>query len=333
MSPAADNEADGHAPVMLQEVIEALSPRPEAIYVDGTFGAGGYSRALLDAAACTVWGIDRDPDAVGRGEALAHRYPGRFQVIEGCFGDMDRLIEAQGAAPVDGVALDIGVSSMQIAAPERGFSFQADGPLDMRMSGPGEASGPSAAELVNEFSEDALADILRRYGEERKARQIARAIVAARSKKRIERTGELADIVRSVVRRGPDGRDPATRTFQAIRICVNDEIGELRRGLGAAERLLAPGGRLAVVSFHSLEDREVKAFLKERSGVRPGTSRHLPEDPRPKQPPSFELLHKAAQRPSAAECAANPRARSARLRAARRTAAPAWHASAMEVSP
>jgi 16S rRNA (cytosine1402-N4)-methyltransferase len=216
---------------------------------------------------------------------------------------------------------------MQLDDPARGFSFRFDGPLDMRMGG---QEGHTAADLVNQLPEAALADILYRFGEERKSRQIARAIVAARAEKPIARTGELAEIVRRVVRRSPDGRDPATRTFQALRIYLNDEIGELRRGLGAAERLLSPGGRLAVVSFHSLEDREVKTFLKERSGAMPRASRHLPAAPRPSRDPSFETLFASARRPTAEECAANPRARSARLRAARRTAAPAWDAAQVE---
>ncbi len=322
--------AGGHTPVMLREVLEVLAPRKGAIYVDGTFGAGGYSRALLDAADCTVWGIDRDPQAVARGEALARRYPGRLNLIEGRFGEMDRLVADRGAAPVDGVTLDLGVSSTQIDDPARGFSFRFDGPLDMRMSGHEERT---AADLVNELPESALADILHRYGEERKARQIARKIVAARRETPIARTGELAEIVRRVVRRAADGRDPATRTFQALRIYLNDEIGELRRGLGAAERLLAPGGRLAVVSFHSLEDREVKTFLKERSGALPGGSRHLPAVALPTTDPSFEPLFASTRRPTPEECAANPRARSARLRAARRTAAPAWISADPEAAP
>ena len=291
---SAEAAAPGHVPVMLEEVLQVLAPRKGAIYVDGTLGAGGYSRALLDAAECTVWAIDRDPDVIARAEGLAERYGGRLKLISGCFGDMDRLIEARAEVAmgtVDGIAFDLGVSSLQLDRPERGFSFQHDGPLDMRMSGPGgpagtdspggarSPAGPSAADAVNQLPESELADIIWRYGEERHSRRVAKAIVAARRVKAITRTGELAEIVRRVVRRGSGGRDPATRTFQAIRIYVNDEIGELRRGLGAAERLLAPGGALAVVSFHSLEDREVKTFLRERSGARPGTTRHLPEAP------------------------------------------------------
>jgi 16S rRNA (cytosine1402-N4)-methyltransferase len=246
---------------------------------------------------------------------------------------MDRLVAARGGGAVDGVAFDLGVSSLQLDRAERGFSFQQDGPLDMRMSGPEGAPQPSAADAVNGLPEAELADIIWRYGEERQARRVAKAIVAARREKAIARTGELAEIVRRVVRRGAAGRDPATRTFQAIRIYVNDEIGEVRRGLGAAERLLAPGGCLAVVSFHSLEDREVKSFLKERSGAPPGTTRHLPEPARRSPSPTFEPTTRSARTPSAEECAANPRARSARLRAARRTTAPAWTSTRKELSP
>ncbi len=332
---SAEADAPGHVPVMLAEVLQVLAPRQGAIYVDGTLGAGGYSRALLDAAECAVWAIDRDPAAIARAKGLAERYAGRLKLIEGCFGDMDRLVETRAGlatGSVDGIAFDLGVSSLQLDRPERGFSFQHDGPLDMRMSGPGGSAGPSAADAVNELPEGELADIIWRYGEERQSRRVAKAIVAARRAKAITRTGELAEIVRRVVRRGAGGRDPATRTFQAIRIYVNDEIGELRRGLGAAERLLAPGGALAVVSFHSLEDREVKAFLRERSGAAARTTRHLPEATPSSLKPTFEAAG-PARKPGAAECAANPRARSARLRAARRTGAPAWNATSEELSP
>ncbi len=312
----------GHTPVLLSEVIEALRPRDGGIYVDGTFGAGGYATAILESAQCRVWAIDRDPAAVARGAALAERFSGRLVVIEGCFGQMDRLLGDESLSGVNGIALDLGVSSPQLDAPERGFSFRFDGPLDMRMAGPGSDSGPSAADVVNDSTEAELAELIYRYGEERRSRQVARAIVAARREKPIERTLELAEIVRRVVRRAADGRDPATRTFQALRIYVNDELGELERGLEAAERLLSPDGRLAVVAFHSLEDRIAKDFLATRSGQGPGVSRHRPAMAPPA--PSFERLFRRAKRPDAAECAANPRARSARLRAARRTIAPAW---------
>jgi 16S rRNA (cytosine1402-N4)-methyltransferase len=311
----------GHISVLLAEVVAALAPRDGEVHVDGTFGAGGYSRALLDAASgCRVWGIDRDPDAVARGGEMAKTYGGRLTVLQGRYGDMDRLLDAAGVAAVDGVALDIGVSSMQIDDADRGFSFLRDGPLDMRM----EQSGPSAADAVNTLPEAELADILWRYGEERHSRRIARAIVAARQEKPFERTGELAELLRRVVPRSKDGIDQATRSFQGLRIYVNDELGELRRGLEAAERLLAPGGRLAVVTFHSLEDREVKSFLKDRSGTGPNPSRHAPVSAQGGPQPTFTLLSRRAVGPTEAEAATNPRARSAKLRAAVRTAHPAW---------
>jgi 16S rRNA (cytosine1402-N4)-methyltransferase len=315
-SGGADGREGGHVPVLLREVVAVLAPRPDAIYVDGTFGAGGYAAAILDAAPCRVWAIDRDPAAVARGQAMARHFGDRLSVVEGRFGDMDRLLRARGVDRVDGVTLDLGVSSPQIDTPERGFSFRQDGPLDMRMG----RDGPTAADLVATLEERDMADIIFRYGEERHARRVARAIVAARVESPITRTSTLAEIVRRSVPRSNDGIDPATRTFQALRIAVNDELGELARGLEAAERLLQPGGRLAVVSFHSLEDRAVKTFLRERSGGG-GGSRHLPPVARPAA--TFRLLGKAAQ-PTAAESSANPRARSARLRAAERTDAPAW---------
>ena len=336
----------GHTPVMLREVIEALSPRDGEIYVDGTFGAGGYAEAILAAADCRVWGIDRDPEAVARGQAVAARYPERLTLIHGRFGAMDSLLGAHQMFAVDGIALDLGVSSMQLDQAQRGFSFRAEGPLDMRMGAGGSAAeddpdaGPSAAEVINELSEAELADIIHHYGEERRARQVARAIVAARQDRPIEDTARLADIVRAAVRAASKGRgkpksksagrgtrasiDPATRTFQALRIHVNDELGELDRGLHAAERLLAPGGRLAVVSFHSLEDRAVKNFLRARSGAGSSGSRHRPATTAPRDP-TFLPLFRGVCRPGQAECEANPRARSARLRAAERTAAAAWN--------
>lgn len=315
MQAIAANTTGGHLPVMLAEVMEALQPRDGGVYLDGTFGRGGYARALLEAVDCKVIGLDRDPAAIRMGESLKREFPDRLDLVEGCFGEMDSLSPK---APVDGVALDLGVSSPQLDEAERGFSFRFDGPLDMRMSG----SGPSAADVVNDCSEAELSDIIWRLGEERRARAVARAIVAARVKAPITTTFQLAEVVRSVVKPSADGIDPATRTFQALRLHVNDELGELERGLSAAERLLAPGGRLAVVSFHSLEDRIVKRFLRAHSDPAPRGSRHAPASDRPE--PCFLLLTKNAQRPSREEQARNPRSRSARLRAAERTEAPAW---------
>jgi 16S rRNA (cytosine1402-N4)-methyltransferase len=308
-----------HIPVLLDAVVNALAPHDDAVYVDGTFGGGGYSEALLNAAHCRVFGIDRDPEAVRRGRGLAERYGERLRVLEGRFGDMAQLLTSVNTDPVAGIALDLGVSSTQLDAPERGFSFRFDGPLDMRMSG----AGQSAADLVGSLSESELAELIRAFGEERFARRIARAINAARQRQPIRRTTELADIVRAAIPQSEPGQDPATRTFQALRIAVNDELGELDRGLAVAEQLLAPNGRLAVVSFHSLEDRRVKEFLRRRSDLAPRASRHRPAETG-SLPPSFTLLTRRAVKPSAAEIAHNPRARAARLRAAARTAAPPW---------
>ncbi len=312
-----------HVPVMLDQVISALEPRDGAVYVDATFGAGGYSTALLEAARCTVWGIDRDPAALARGREIGRRFPGRMTVLSGCYGDMIGLLSAVGIEKVDGVAFDIGVSSMQIDTPGRGFSFAADGPLDMRMG----EDGMTAADVVNGLAERELADVIYRFGEERASRRIARAIVAARGENPITRTGQLADLVRSAVRPSKDRINPATRTFQALRIYVNDELGELDRGLAAAEAVLVPGGRLCVVSFHSLEDRKVKEFLRRRSDAAPHASRHMPDPSMGSEEaaePSFRLLGRSARRPTAEEVASNPRSRSARLRVAERTSAPVW---------
>jgi len=300
-------------------VVAALAPRDDGQYVDGTFGAGGTSAAILAAARCRVIGIDRDPDAIRAGQALAAAHGDRLTLVPGRFGDLAALVAGLAPDGLDGIALDLGVSSMQLDQPARGFSFQTDGPLDMRM-GP---TGPSAADVVNGESEQRLADILFRLGGERRSRRIARAIVEARAKAPITRTLELAALIEAVV---PGGRiHPATRSFQALRIHVNDELAELARGLAAAERLLRPAGRLCVISFHSLEDRLVKTFLKRRAGAEGGPSRHRP--PRSgEREPSFDLVRRRALKPTAAEIAANPRARSARLRAAIRRAAPAWPA-------
>src|SRR5579872_1690340 len=310
--------ASAHIPVLVEAVLAALAPRDDAVYVDATFGAGGYSEALLGAARCRVFGIDRDPEAVAKGEALAARYGGRLTLIAGPFGDMERLLGPFSPGPIAGIAFDLGVSSMQIDEVGRGFSFRQDGPLDMRMS----RAGETAAELIARLSERELSELIRALGEERFAGRVARAIAAAQRRRPLGTTGELAEIVRNAIPKREPGLDAATRTFQALRIAVNDELGELDRGLAAAERLLMPGGRLAVVSFHSLEDTRVKTFLRRRSETARG-SRHLP--PRPGGPaPSFTLLSRRAMRPSDAEVVRNPRARSARLRAAERTAAPAF---------
>jgi 16S rRNA (cytosine1402-N4)-methyltransferase len=303
--------ASAHVPVLLAEVVRHLAPRAGGTYVDGTFGGGGYSRALLEAAACRVVGIDRDPASVAAARPLEAAAQGRLTVIEGRFGDMVELLGAHGVTAVEGVTLDLGISSMQIDTPDRGFSFRHDGPLDMRMSG----AGPTAADIVNDSDEGELATILFEYGEERQSRRIARAIGRARTNKRIERTAELAGIVRQALGTAAarEKIDPATRTFQALRIAVNDELGELRRGLAAADTLLAPGGRLAVVSFHSLEDRTVKTFLRERAGDMPGPSRHMPAA-RPTRAMTWRVVTRRPVTPGAAECDANPRARSARLR-------------------
>lgn len=312
------SQATLHKSVLLNEVVEALAPKDNGIYVDGTFGRGGYSRAILNAAKTRVIGIDRDPEAVKAGEKLAAEFKSRFSILQGPFGAMDILLLGVGVQQVDGVALDLGVSSPQFDEAERGFSFSKDGPLDMRMS----LSGPTAADIVNTMAEKELADIIYLYGEERHSRRIAKRIVEARSKGAILRTAELADIIRSTMPRGKDGIDPATRTFQALRIHVNDELGELQRGLKAAEILLKPAGRLAVVSFHSLEDRIVKDFLRKRSATTVALSRHMPAANDDVPNPSFRLLSKKAVTPTDEETRENPRARSAKLRIAERTEAP-----------
>jgi 16S rRNA (cytosine1402-N4)-methyltransferase len=304
-----------HIPVLLDEVVDALAICPGERHVDATFGAGGYTRALLSLGAC-VFAFDRDPDAIAAGQALVAESDGALTLVPTPFSAMESELAARDALPVDGVTMDIGVSSMQLDQAERGFSFQSDGPLDMRMSQEGE----SAADFVNHADESVIADVLYEYGEEHRSRRVARAIVAARP---ITRTGELARVIRKALGHKPhDKKDPATRAFQAIRIHVNRELGELADGLAAAERILAPGGRLAIVTFHSLEDRMVKRFLRERSGGTPAGSRHLP-DVVALAAPSFEQVGKAV-RAGDAEVARNPRARSATLRTARRTAAPAW---------
>ena len=309
-----------HIPVMLKEVLDVLQPKDGGLYVDGTFGNGGYTRGILEAADCQVWGIDRDPNVIVKAKAMETEFPGRFHVIEGRFGDMAELLQAQGIGAVDGVALDLGVSSMQLDQAERGFSFQNDGPLDMRM----EQTGQTAADVVNTFDEEDLANIIYEFGEERRSRHVAHAIVEARKEQKFTRTRELAELVRRVVRKSKDGIDSATRTFQGLRIYVNDELGEVDRGLAGAEHVLAPGGRLAVVSFHSLEDKRVKAFLNERSGNTPNPSRHMPDVDQHGPQSTFKLLKRGVVKSSQEECRMNPRSRSARMRLAERTAFEAW---------
>jgi 16S rRNA (cytosine1402-N4)-methyltransferase len=305
----------GHVPVMLPQVVGLLTPRDGGRYLDATFGGGGYADAILNAAACTLWAIDRDPDAIARGAHLAAMYPG-LHLIHGQFGDMLALLSERGITALDGVVFDLGVSSFQLDQPERGFSFRAEGPLDMRMS----RSGSSAAELVNTLSDRELADVLFELGEERASRRIARAIVAARARQPISTTAQLAAIIRAVLPPDRSGIDPATRSFQALRIRVNDELGEIERGLAQASELLAPGGRLIVVSFHSLEDRIVKRFMGDAAGRTPSPSRHDPRGLVVRARPGFRLLTPRPLRPAASELAANPRARSARLRALERLA-------------
>jgi 16S rRNA (cytosine1402-N4)-methyltransferase len=309
-----------HVPVLLDEVLKVLAPRPGDVIVDATFGAGGYTRAILDAGA-TVHAFDRDPDAIAAGKAWPEtaQDPPRLVLHLRRFSEMVSVLAEAGIAQVDGVAMDIGVSSMQLDQPGRGFAFSAEGPLDMTMS----QAGPTAADFLNDAPEAEIADVLWRFGEERQSRRIARAIVAARP---LSTTGDLANVVRKALgyRQGAP-KDPATRSFQAVRIHVNGELDELEAGLRAAERLLKAGGRLAVVSFHSLEDRIVKQFLREAAGTTPGTSRHLPTKAAGPAP-TFAKVSKAI-RPSESEALRNPRARSATLRGAVRTSAPARQAA------
>jgi 16S rRNA (cytosine1402-N4)-methyltransferase len=312
-----------HLPVLLSEVVEAVEPRPGAVIVDATFGAGGYTTAFLEAGAQVV-AFDRDPNAQKFAPALTAAYGERFRLIQRPFSELEEGLAEAGVPHCDGLAFDLGVSSMQLDEADRGFSFLRDGPLDMRMA----QDGPTAADLVNTAEADELARIFRRYGEEPAARRIAAALVRRRASEPFLRTADLADTVEAVLggRRGAPTH-PATRVFQALRIAVNDELGELEAGLEAAERVLAPGGRLAVVTFHSLEDRIAKAFLVERGGRTPSGSRHLP--PVAVGPaPTFQLLFNGARAAGEAEVAENPRARSAKLRAARRTEAPAWRTAA-----
>ena len=308
-----------HVPVLLDEVITALAPKANDIIVDGTFGGGGYSLAILDAADCAIYAIDRDLDAIARADALAETHPGLHPLL-GRFGNLKAVLQDAGIEAVDGIVLDIGVSSFQLDEDARGFSFMRDGPLDMRMG----QAGPTAADVVNTWPESDLARLIRGLGEEKQARRIARAIVRRREEKAFETTLDLADVIEAAVggRRG-QRTHPATLTFQALRMFVNDELGELASALLAAEAVLKPGGRLVVVCFHSLEDRIVKTFMRTHAGETRGGSRHRPEmDAGPA--PSFDMPRRKAVEPSEEEIARNPRARSAKLRLAVRTDAPAW---------
>ncbi|MCX7889088.1 MAG: 16S rRNA (cytosine(1402)-N(4))-methyltransferase RsmH [Rhodobacteraceae bacterium] len=316
MAAAAAPGKAPHVPVLIGPLIRAVAP-VRGVWADGTFGAGGYTRALLQAGAARVIAIDRDPSVFALARAWAADWGDRLRMVHGTFSDLDRLA----GEPLDGVVLDLGVSSMQLDEPGRGFSFRQEGPLDMRMGG----EGPSAADIVNAASEAELADILFHYGEERAARRIARTIVAARAARPLRTTTELSALVEGCLPRARPGQShPATRSFQALRIAVNDEFGQLAEGLEAAERALRPGGWLAVVTFHSLEDRVVKRFIQQRSGGAGGASRHAPAAAG--EAPAFVAVTRAAILPDAEELAANPRARSARLRLARRTEAPAGRA-------
>lgn len=306
-----------HNPVLVVEVVEALSPKPNAVYLDATFGRGGYSRAILDAVACQVIAIDRDPDAIAAGQSMCQEYENRLTLCEGRFSDMRNLLESAATPHVDGVVFDFGVSSPQLDDADRGFSFRFDGPLDMRM----ERSGRDASDFINSAGETDIANILWQCGEERASRRIARAIVKARGEAPITTTSQLARIIRAVMPRPKPGQiDPATRSFQAIRIHINDELGEIRAALPAALACLKPGGKLAVVSFHSLEDRLVKTFIMNEAGKAPRPSRHLPD--LPEDAPRLDIITRKPITPSADEISQNPRARSARLRVARRTNAP-----------
>jgi len=304
-----------HKPVMLSESLHYLAPKDGGVYVDGTFGAGGHTEAILESANCKVFAIDRDPFVEAFVSRLEEKFADRFKFISGKFSDMKFLLEREGVSNVDGIFLDIGVSSMQIDNADRGFSFSHEGPLDMRMS----SRGQSASDLINQAREEDLAGVIFKYGDERKSRRIARAIVAARSLKPITKTSELAEIIRKTIRKQNDKIDPATRTFQALRIWVNDELGELEKSLLAAEQLLSPGGRLVIITFHSGEDIIVKKFLKEHSGKNEGISRHIPVLPAQEKAPTFHILTRKAVKPGEEEIFINPRARSAKLRAAERT--------------
>ncbi len=308
-----------HYPVMLPEVLAALNPKDGGVYVDGTFGAGGYTRAILESADCTVIAIDRDLSVMKHLQPLKDKYGERLVFVHGRFGDVKKLLSGSGFTKVDGFVMDLGISSMQIDQADRGFSFRFDGPLDMRMDS--EADIPTAADLVNTAGEAELADIIYKYGEERHSRRVAKRIVQRRAEKKFETTQELADLVRAVVHKSPkDKTDQATRTFQALRIAVNNELGELESALASSPDILNAGGRLVVVTFHSLEDSIVKRFIREKSGRTKSVSRHMPVQSVDEQRDIlFLAVYNKAVKPSEKEVSENPRSRSAKLRAAERT--------------
>ena len=307
----------GHLPVLCDEAVGLLGVRDDGVYLDGTFGGGGYARAILDTARCTLWAVDRDPAAIARGAALAASYPGRLQLLPGRISEILHMLDSAGVNKLDGAVFDLGVSSYQLDDPARGFSFRRDGPLDMRMGG----GDITAATLINTMPESELADILYRFGEEKASRRLARTIVERRRVQKFETTADLAAVIRSVVRPDKSGIDPATRSFQALRIAVNDELGDIEAALAQAASLLTHGGRLVVVSFHSLEDRLVKRFFQSATGRAAAASRHDPAGLAAAAPARFKLLTASPRTASPAETARNPRARSARLRAMERLAA------------
>jgi 16S rRNA (cytosine1402-N4)-methyltransferase len=303
-----------HIPVLRDEAVAMLAPRDGAVYLDGTFGGGGYARAILDAAQCRLIAIDRDPAAIARAQDFVTAYTGRFEICEGRISNLQEMLESHGITQLDGAVFDLGVSSYQIDDPARGFSFRHDGPLNMQMG----SSGRTAAQIVNLCAESELADILYEYGDEKASRKIAKAIVERRRAQKFETTSDLAGVIRSVVRPDKSGIDPATRSFQALRIAVNEELSDIEAALTQAAALLRPGGRLVVVSFHSLEDRIVKNFFGKAAGRTPAASRHDPAGHMRPEAPRFALVTRKAVGPGEAEMRANPRARSAKLRAMER---------------
>lgn len=306
-----------HVPVLMDDAVAALQPVAGGVYLDGTFGGGGYARAVLTRAACQLYAIDRDPAAVARAQALVAEFPARFEIMPGRISELAQMLAARQVLGLDGAVFDLGLSSYQIDDPMRGFSFRRDGPLDMRMG----QDGRSAADLVNSCPEAELADILFKYGDEKASRRVAKAIIERRAVQKFTTTADLAAVIRGVVRADKSGIDPATRSFQALRIAVNEELADIEAALEQASALLRPQGRLVVVSFHSLEDRIVKHFFASCAGRAPGTSRHDPAGLKPAAPAQFKLVTKSAVAPGAEEVRVNPRARSAKLRVMERLAA------------